>query len=73
VGQLGSQLLGMLVCFLWVTSVSLVTFLAIRRFVGLRVSPLEETEGFDLSGVVKTPDAQPLNEAELYALLGGDA
>jgi Amt family ammonium transporter len=70
--QIGAQLLGIVLCGLWVTSTAALTFLAIRRVIGLRVSPLEETEGFDLSGVVKKPDALPLNEAELLQLLGGE-
>jgi ammonia channel protein AmtB len=71
--QLIAQLSGMLVCCAWVTAISIASFLLIRAYLGLRVSPREETEGFDLSGVIQKPQQAPLSEAEVYALLGGDA
>ena len=43
------QLVGMLVIFTWVFSASLVTWLAIKAIMGLRVTPEEEVEGVDMS------------------------
>ena len=43
------QLVGMLVIFVWVFSASLVTWLAIKAIMGLRVTPEEEVEGVDMS------------------------
>jgi Amt family ammonium transporter len=43
------QLVGMLVIFTWVFSASLVTWLAIKAIMGLRVTEEEEVEGVDMS------------------------
>jgi Amt family ammonium transporter len=47
--QLGHQALGIVVAFVTVLVLSLAAFLAIKRTVGLRVSPEEELAGLDLS------------------------
>tara|TARA_B110000037_G_C16970087_1_gene444670 strand:- start:728 stop:886 length:159 start_codon:yes stop_codon:yes gene_type:complete len=39
----------MLVIFTWVFSASLVTWLAIKAIMGLRVTPEEEADGVDMS------------------------
>jgi len=43
------QLVGMLVIFVWVFSASLVTWLAIKAIMGLRVTEEEEADGVDMS------------------------
>lgn len=46
--QFGVQALGLLVCFAWATSVSLIVFTLLKRYAGLRVSPEEELSGITL-------------------------
>ncbi|MFT3927862.1 MAG: hypothetical protein QM778_35370 [Myxococcales bacterium] len=70
--QIGAQALGLTVCAIWVLGTSIPLFILIRHYVGLRVSPLEETEGFDLSGVISKPSDADLSEGELLQLLRGD-
>jgi Amt family ammonium transporter len=48
-GQLGTQALGVLVVFAFVFTVSYVTFWAIKKTYGLRVSAEEEEAGLDIS------------------------
>jgi Amt family ammonium transporter len=48
-GQLGTQALGVLVVFSFVFVVSSVTFYAIKKTYGLRVTPDEEEAGLDIS------------------------
>jgi Amt family ammonium transporter len=47
--QLGVQALGVVAVFGWVAVTSLILFLGIKATVGLRVSPVEELRGLDLS------------------------
>ena len=47
--QLGVQLLGAAVVFVWVVAASSLLFLLIKKTVGLRVSPKEELIGLDIS------------------------
>ena len=47
-GQLGSQAIGVLAVFVFVTITSGLVFLAIKATIGLRVSPEEEVEGLDV-------------------------
>ena len=47
--QFGVQLLGMAVIAAWSTGLSLITFMAIKFTVGMRVSPEEEKAGLDMS------------------------
>jgi len=51
VEQIGVQLLGIVVCAIWVTGTAYVAFALIQRTVGLRVSPEKERRGVDLSDV----------------------
>jgi Amt family ammonium transporter len=46
--QLGIQLLGIGVAFVWAFPASIVLFLAIKYTIGLRVSEKEEIEGLDI-------------------------
>jgi ammonium transporter, Amt family len=67
-GQIGVQLAGVVAVALWTTGTGALVFLAIRRWVGLRVSPREEQMGFDIGGAVAP--AEELDEADLRRLLG---
>lgn len=49
--QIGVQLLGIVVCAMWVIGTAWVAFSVIQRTVGLRVSPEKERRGVDLSDV----------------------
>ena len=42
------QLIGVLVCVLWAGSASFLVYRATQAFAGLRVSPVDEMQGFDL-------------------------
>ncbi len=46
---IGIQVLGIVSCFLWTFITAFVLFKVIDNFIGLRVSPEEETEGLDSS------------------------
>lgn len=50
--QIGVQAFGILVVGLWSASLSFLLFKGLKRWVGLRVSPTEEVEGYDIGGVV---------------------
>ncbi len=47
-GQLAAQLVGVVVCLLWVLPVTLAFLMTVRRFVGLRVIAVVELEGLDV-------------------------
>jgi Amt family ammonium transporter len=49
VGQLGVQTVGVVATFVVVLTLSLITFWAIKRTIGLRVSEAEELAGLDIS------------------------
>jgi ammonium transporter, Amt family len=49
--QIGVQALGIGIVAVWSVFVSLLTFLLLKRYVGLRVSPTEEIAGYDIEGV----------------------
>ncbi len=55
--QIGVQLVGVVTCGLWTGATALLTFLAIKRWVGLRVSPQEEHHGFGIAGTLEEPEA----------------
>jgi Amt family ammonium transporter len=59
--QLMTQLIGVVVAFLWVFPASFIMFKVISKTVGLRVSPEEELEGMDLAehGGIAYPDFAP--------------
>ena len=48
--QLGIQALGVAVCIAWAAGVSWIAYMAIQRWVGLRVAPTAELGGIDLEG-----------------------
>lgn len=54
--QLGVQLIGILACAVWCVSVSVVMYAFLKKFVGLRVSPMEEKEGIKLERRYSTKD-----------------
>ncbi len=54
--QLGVQVIGILACAVWCVSVSVVMYAFLKKFVGLRVSPLEEKEGIKLERRYSTKD-----------------
>jgi Amt family ammonium transporter len=60
-GTLMTQLLGVVVAFVWVFTTSFIMFKVIAATIGLRVSPEEELEGMDLSehGASCYPDFAP--------------
>ncbi|MDJ0785177.1 MAG: ammonium transporter [Myxococcota bacterium] len=72
--QLGVQALGAGVCVAWAGAVGWLVFQAVRRSVGLRVSPAEERAGIHLgfSGEEEAANSAPtgLDPDELRALLG---
>ena len=69
--QAGVQLMGIGVCAAWCLLISVVCFAALRRWVGLRVSPREELEGYDIGGVIELPAEKPaFDEAQLAELFG---
>lgn len=68
--QIGVQAIGVFATAAWVVPVSWGMFKLLKAFVGLRVSPLEETVGFDIGGVVPHTEAQ-LDEKEATQLMGG--
>ena len=65
--QLGYQALGIVVAFATVLTLSLITFVAIKKTVGLRVTAEEEQAGLDISehGMYGYPE-QFIPDAELY-------
>jgi Amt family ammonium transporter len=48
-GQLGVQFTGVVVCFAWAFGLGLVLFIAIKKTIGLRVTPEEELKGLDVT------------------------
>jgi ammonium transporter, Amt family len=69
--QIGAQLAGIAACAAWCLPVAWLTFTALRKWVGLRVSPREETEGYDIGGVRQVAEVPAMSEEQLRALLGG--
>jgi len=71
--QIGVQLIGILVCFLWTTTTAFVMYNALKATVGLRVSPQEEKAGINIAGEVEeTSDIDGDIDADaLRALMGG--
>jgi ammonium transporter, Amt family len=65
--QFGIQSFGLAICLLWTMAISGVLFYFLKRFIGLRVSPLEEIQGVAL--VRLFPEEPPVKESELEALL----
>ncbi|HEX6482482.1 MAG TPA: ammonium transporter [Ktedonobacteraceae bacterium] len=60
-GQLVAQIIGMVVCFVYVFGISLVFFAAYKRLFGLRVSAATELRGLDIpemGGLGYNPDAE---------------
>jgi len=60
--QLVAQIIGGVVCFVYVFGISWIFFTLYKRFFGLRVSPETELKGLDIpemGGLGYNPDAQP--------------
>src|SRR5438132_1907588 len=60
-GQLGAQIIGMVVCFVYVFGISLAFFALYKRFFGLRVSAATELRGLDIpemGSLGYNPDAE---------------
>ena len=60
-GQLGAQIIGMVVCFVYVFGISWVFFTLYKRLFGLRVSAETELRGLDIpemGGLGYNPDAE---------------
>lgn len=68
--QVGIQLAGVLTVGAWTVLAAMAVFWAIRRWVGLRVSPREEQMGFDMEGVV-TPTAEEVDRDTIRKILEG--
>ncbi|MCW2991141.1 MAG: ammonium transporter, partial [Solirubrobacterales bacterium] len=70
--QLGRQALGVVVIFFFVFIISWLTFWAIKKTIGMRVSPQEEDDGLDISehGMYGYPEAF-IPAAELVGYGGG--
>jgi Amt family ammonium transporter len=67
--QLGVQVLGIITCFVWTTVMSWIMFRLLKMTVGLRVSPLEEQVGIDISGEVVEEPLEEVDEELLKNLL----
>jgi len=61
------QVLGLGVCLLWTCLTAGLMFFVLKKYIGLRVSPLEEMQGVSLARLL--PEETPLTEAELDSLL----
>ena len=76
-GQLGAQLIGMVVCFVYVFGISWIFFAVYKRFFGLRVSAATELRGLDIpemGSLGYNPDAEyyePPVPVEVAAVGGG--
>ncbi|MEZ4367853.1 MAG: ammonium transporter [Kofleriaceae bacterium] len=51
--QIGVQGLGIAIVAVWTIFIALVTFLLLKRYVGLRVSPQDELIGYDIGGTIE--------------------
>jgi ammonium transporter, Amt family len=69
--QIGVQLLGVVVCFLWTTCTSLALFSILKATSGLRVSPKLELEGVSITKEFESAPAEKidLSDDELLAML----
>ena len=66
--QLGVQVLGAAVCFVWAGGVGYALFFVLKKTVGLRVSPAEERQGITLYHV-KQEETEEGDEEELIRLM----
>jgi len=66
--QLSIQLLGIGVCFVWAFGIGYTMFIALKKTVGLRVSPDEERDGINLFPKIKKEEEE-IDEDELDKLL----
>jgi Amt family ammonium transporter len=69
--QILVQIAGVVACAAWVCLTAAITFWALRRWAGLRVSPMQEQHGFDAAGSTPTAPDPELTEDDLRRLLGG--
>ncbi len=72
--QVGVQLLGVVVCFVWTTLVAFLMYRLLEKTIGLRVSPESERRGVGITEKHESlppPPEDQLDEAELLALMGG--
>ncbi len=65
--QFGVQCIGLATCLAWTATIAGTMFYCLKRFIGLRVSPLEEIQGVAL--VRLFPEEPPVRESDLEALL----
>jgi Amt family ammonium transporter len=65
--QFGVQCIGLATCLAWTATISGMMFYCLKRFIGLRVSPIEEIQGVAL--VRLFPEEPPVRESDLEALL----
>jgi Amt family ammonium transporter len=66
--QLGVQLLGVVICFIWAGGLGYLMFMILKKTVGLRVSPSEERNGINLYHVIDDMKEE-IDEDELKKLL----
>lgn len=66
--QLGVQLLGVVICFIWAGGLGYLMFMILKKTVGLRVSPSEERNGINLYHVIDDMKEE-MDEEELKKLL----
>jgi ammonium transporter, Amt family len=72
--QIGVQCVGIIVCFLWTTSVAFLMYKALEKTIGLRVSPTSERNGVGITerhDLIAPPPEEQISEDELLALMGG--
>lgn len=73
--QLGVQITGIVLVGIWCIIMSAIVFWGLKRWIGLRVSPHEEIQGYDIAGAYPafaTQEKVSLTDAELRALFGED-
>jgi Amt family ammonium transporter len=68
--QIGVQLIGVVVCGAFSFIAAYVGGYLIKQWIGIRVSPQEETMGFDIAGVREGPKID-IDPEELRKLMGG--
>ncbi len=72
-GQLVAQIIGMVVCFVYVFGISWIFFKSYHKLFGLRVSPKTELAGLDIpemGGLGYNPDWEPSDIPELAGVEG---
>ena len=71
--QFSIQVLGSVVCFVWAVGLGYLTFMFIKKFFGLRVSPQEENAGITIPGTLQEEEEEEEEiDMEMLKELMGD-